>query len=218
MKDYYEILGVDKSATFKEIKAAHRKLVKKHHPDKNGGEHSEEFINIQQAYTVLSDDKERALYDEYGFSHGDSDITKIQVLVADMLCRFISKNIPPTQIVFEMERELETGVGNLTEERLAQEDAIDKFRAQKDSLKATDGLKLDIIGNTLMELIRQTQGEINLIKHEIEIRDKLLDMISNYEKTGELPEVMGNFGGLSGQGEQRPFGGSLRKSPNPWNL
>lgn len=206
MKDYYEILGVERKATFEEIKKAHRKLVKKHHPDKNNGDHSQEFIDIQQAYNVLSDEKEKALYDEYGFTQQDSDITKIQTLVADMLCRFISQNIPPTQIIFEMERELETGVGKLTEQRVVQEENIDRFRAQKDSLRATESLKLDIIGNTLLELIRETQADINLIKHEIEIRDKLLDMISNYEKTGELPQVVSNFGGLRGQATQGPFG------------
>ena len=205
MKDYYEILGVDSNATAEEIKSAHRKLVKKHHPDKNGGEHSEEFIDIQRAYDVLSDEKERAFYDEYGFPQDDNDIKKIQALVADMLCRFIQKNIPPTQIIHEMERELEAGVANFTEELHAQEAIVDKFRAQKDSLRATEELKLDIIGNTILELIRQAQADITLITHGIEIRTKLLDMISNYEKTGELPDMVSNFGGLRTQ-QERGFG------------
>ncbi len=61
---YYELLGVDKSATPHEIKKAHRKLALKHHPDKGGD--SEKFKEINQAYEVLRDEEKRAIYDKYG--------------------------------------------------------------------------------------------------------------------------------------------------------
>jgi len=63
--NYYEILGVTKSASKDEIKKAFRKLAHKHHPDKNGGVDSK-FKEINEAYSVLSDDKKRAEYDAYG--------------------------------------------------------------------------------------------------------------------------------------------------------
>ncbi|XP_042378512.1 chaperone protein DnaJ-like isoform X2 [Zingiber officinale] len=65
--DYYSTLGVPKSAGIKEIKAAYRRLARQYHPDvnKQAGA-TEKFKEISTAYEVLSDDKKRALYDQYG--------------------------------------------------------------------------------------------------------------------------------------------------------
>ncbi|KAF5741745.1 chaperone protein dnaJ 1 mitochondrial isoform X1 [Tripterygium wilfordii] len=65
--DYYATLGVTKSASSKEIKAAYRKLARQYHPDVNKEPGAtEKFKEISAAYEVLSDDKKRALYDQYG--------------------------------------------------------------------------------------------------------------------------------------------------------
>jgi len=69
-RDYYEILGVDRKATTDEIKRAYRKLAMQHHPDRvaDGEKRAaeEKFKEISEAYAVLSDDKKRGLYDQYG--------------------------------------------------------------------------------------------------------------------------------------------------------
>ena len=66
-KDYYETLGVSKNATDAEIKSAYRKLAKKYHPDINKEEGaSEKFKGIGEAYSVLSDESKRKMYDQYG--------------------------------------------------------------------------------------------------------------------------------------------------------
>ena len=62
--DYYKTLGVPRTATADEIKKAYRKLARKHHPDAGGDEGK--FKEINEAYEVLSDDKKRKLYDQYG--------------------------------------------------------------------------------------------------------------------------------------------------------
>ncbi len=66
--DYYEILEVDRNASFEEIKKAYRKLALKYHPDRNpdNKEAEEKFKLINEAYQVLSDEKKRTLYDRYG--------------------------------------------------------------------------------------------------------------------------------------------------------
>lgn len=64
-KDYYKTLGVDKGASQDEIKKAFRKLALEHHPDKTGGK-DEKFKEINEAYSVLSDDGKRRQYDTYG--------------------------------------------------------------------------------------------------------------------------------------------------------
>ncbi|MEK9182428.1 MAG: molecular chaperone DnaJ [Patescibacteria group bacterium] len=64
-KDYYEILGIGKSANQEEIKKAFRKLAHKYHPDKGGGD-AGKFKEASEAYSILSDEKKRAEYDAYG--------------------------------------------------------------------------------------------------------------------------------------------------------
>lgn len=72
-KDYYEILGVSKSASAAEIKKAYRKLALKFHPDKNKAADAEEkFKQINEAYEVLSDEKKRQTYDQFGPAAFDS--------------------------------------------------------------------------------------------------------------------------------------------------
>ncbi len=65
MKDYYIILGVQKSASEEEIKKAYRKLAHQYHPDKAGGD-EKKFKEINEAYQVLSDKNKRAQYDRFG--------------------------------------------------------------------------------------------------------------------------------------------------------
>ncbi|MFH1867202.1 MAG: molecular chaperone DnaJ [Patescibacteria group bacterium] len=64
-KDYYQILGVSKSATTDEIKKAFRKLAHEHHPDKHGGSEAK-FKEINEAYQVLSNPDKRKQYDQFG--------------------------------------------------------------------------------------------------------------------------------------------------------
>jgi molecular chaperone DnaJ len=65
MKNYYEILGVQKNADEQEIKTAFRKLAHKYHPDKKGGD-EKKFKEVSEAYAVLSDKDKRAQYDRFG--------------------------------------------------------------------------------------------------------------------------------------------------------
>jgi molecular chaperone DnaJ len=74
-KDYYQILGVNRNASEKEIKQAYRRLARKHHPDLNPGDKSAEarFKEMNAAYQVLSDPEKRKKYDQFGdqWEHAD---------------------------------------------------------------------------------------------------------------------------------------------------
>ena len=71
-KDYYDILGVPKTASQQDIRAAFRKLAAKHHPDRNPDDPNaeEKFKEINEAYTVLADEEKRKMYDRFGTADG----------------------------------------------------------------------------------------------------------------------------------------------------
>ncbi len=74
-RDYYEVLGVDKTSSEREIKKAYRRLAKKHHPDLNKDDPKvaeEKFKEISEAYEVLADEEKRRGYDQFGFSGVES--------------------------------------------------------------------------------------------------------------------------------------------------
>src|SRR5580700_2500353 len=74
-KDYYEVLGIKKSASADDIRKAFRKLARKYHPDVNPGDKSaeEKFKTISEANDVLSDPKKRKIYDQLGFYSDNID-------------------------------------------------------------------------------------------------------------------------------------------------
>src|SRR5205809_2386591 len=73
-RDYYDVLGVDRSAGEEEIKKAYRKLALKYHPDKNPGDKTaeEKFKELGEAYEALSDPQKRAAYNHYGHAAFDA--------------------------------------------------------------------------------------------------------------------------------------------------
>ena len=76
-RDYYEVLGVGKDATEKDIKLAYRRLARQLHPDvnKTDPKAKEKFIEVQEAYEVLSDPDKRSNYDRFGFGGVDIDMS-----------------------------------------------------------------------------------------------------------------------------------------------
>jgi len=97
-RDLYDILGVSRSATNDEIRKAYRKLAKKYHPDMNPGDRKAEdkFKEITAAHEVLSDDKKRKLYDEFG---PDALRTGFDEKTADQLRRWRQHGGRPGQEV-----------------------------------------------------------------------------------------------------------------------
>ena len=75
-RDYYEVLGVDRTASDAELKKAYRRLAMKYHPDRNSGDVSAEklFKEAKEAYEMLSDAQKRSAYDQFGHAGVDSSV------------------------------------------------------------------------------------------------------------------------------------------------
>lgn len=71
-KNYYETLGIPKTASSDEIKKAYKKMAMKYHPDRNKGskDAEEKFKSVNEAYQVLSDEKKKKNYDQFGSAEG----------------------------------------------------------------------------------------------------------------------------------------------------
>ena len=80
--DYYEILGVNRDASDADIKSAFRKLAKQYHPDlhPNDKEAEKKFKDINEAYEVLSDEKKRAQYDQFGHAAFDPSAASLSLI------------------------------------------------------------------------------------------------------------------------------------------
>lgn len=85
-RDYYEILGVEKTADAQTIKKAYRKLAKKYHPDTNKGDAQaeEKFKEATEAYAILSDPEKRKEYDQYGHENPDGSYREYHFEEGDM--------------------------------------------------------------------------------------------------------------------------------------
>jgi molecular chaperone DnaJ len=86
-RDYYEVLGVDKSTPKDELKKSYRKLAMKYHPDRNPDDAnaSEKFKELSEAYEILSDDQKRQAYDQFGHDGVNPSFSNAQGAAMDLV-------------------------------------------------------------------------------------------------------------------------------------
>lgn len=155
LKDYYKLLGVEKTASEAEIKSAYRKLALKFHPDRNPGDHecAEKFKEISIAYAVLSDPNKRRQYDISGPSGALVDFETIDVEQMGGVGRvfgalFSKLGVPiPTQI--------STKVKALAED------------ISKGEAAAMQQVESILPGYTSMSKVRTTTYKVTAIKYSI---------------------------------------------------
>ena len=109
-RDYYEVLGVEKTATDNEIKMAYRKIAIKFHPDRNPGnkEAEEKFKEAAEAYDVLRDPQKRQQYDQLGSMglKAQADLVEVSVEVWTWMIYFLCSEIS-SEVIVEASVDLE---------------------------------------------------------------------------------------------------------------
>jgi curved DNA-binding protein CbpA len=211
MKDLYKILEVERNATSEQIKKAYYILATVYHPDKNNGKHSPEFIDINLAHTILSDEEKRKKYDDTGeYSEIEFDIhTMAMSNLASMFFGVIGDPAfnPDTHNVFLI---MENSISKELEKANDKINKIESFICKMNDVKRNiigDGLLFD---EMIESNIRDNSNEVSRIDEDIKVIKEALNILKEYKyRINEVPvqvNINNMFGGRFGLGTE-PTGG-----------
>lgn len=197
-KDPYKILKVNRSASLEEIKAAYRKLITKHHPDRNPGnaKAEEKFKEVQWAWDLLSDAARRDRFD----STGDSDDkpcadTEVLNTVSGILTEAIGHGALDGDVVEQMRNALKSG-------RQIMVNRDKELKAKRAKLEKLSGrFKVEGDGDNVLSMV--TKRHVDNIDKEIASNDRFLDLnqrcldfLKPYSCPGDLIRGVFAYGGM----------------------
>lgn len=197
-KDYYEVLGVSRDASKKEIKDAYRVLSKKHHPDVSTDEDktatSDMFAEIAEAYNVLSDPKKRQEYDLHGTVDFKTPEQKARDIMLTVLQHLTGRSDCNYKTIYHMFNEECDGSKAKCEEEL---EMLPKMAEQikETRKKRCTAEKHVLLKSLLSEQIRQIEHRIETLKEAIPLHDDAKAMFhkdyfkKSYDETEEESEV-----------------------------
>jgi curved DNA-binding protein CbpA len=187
----YKILEIDREATQTEIKTAYRTLSKKHHPDTGGDEDKFKILNL--AYRVLSDEKKRKLYDEQGIIMDDSPdhlknlITARMVDIAEKWLDNMIKGGSTPLSSFALSG-FDTAKKQIYSANIGLEASIDKLEGISERLTCSN--EDSIIHTVIQNRIETYKKGISQNKQEVDILNKLREIISSYEYEEKVQKVI----------------------------
>lgn len=185
----YKDLGIDKDATADEIKAAHKNLAKKHHPDAGGDE--EKFKRIQHAYDILGDPEKRKYYDttghelkaELGYERKFAELVQRVILPIFMQ----AKDYSTRDLIGELQDILKRADGEIVRNiRKYQLDGapLTNLRESRKRIKAKEEgqhLMLQIIDNNIKAQEQERAEKLAFWKAEQEFNNRAMEEVSQYE-------------------------------------
>lgn len=183
MKNLYDILKLNnKDASLEEIKKSYYKLAEIHHPDKNNGKESQEFIDITTAYTILKDRSKRDEYDQTG--KFDTQISTVRQLALQGLASlFLSMIKNPhwyfqrNDLFVQMQRELESNLGKMQSKDRAVSLSIERLELINDRISGKDAMFNDMLASDL-NLQKVTRANI---EKEKKVLKEAQEIIKDYK-------------------------------------
>ena len=178
MMNLYSILGISENATHSEIKKAFRELSKKHHPDVSGD--SEKMTDINFAYSILKDKEKRKLYDTTGCvtDLNIREVAKenIKELFTVMVDQVSEEDVEYTDFLRKIRDSIKSTKGKFTKEisQLQKKETIYK-KLQRNSKNCP------LFEKSIEIKLIQTQRDIEIKKHHMEIGEIMLDLMKDYK-------------------------------------
>jgi hypothetical protein len=182
MKDLYEILGVRRSASKKEIKKAYRRLAKKFHPDKNPS-NPKEFIEVSKAYKILSDDEKREQYDRDGVVPENFNIdSSAWGILCGHLIRIVSNpfiDLGRINIVSEIKNCCISEKRRVNKDLFEIDKCIERFEFAKGKLKVKQGN--DVFSMAITTELKKLNEMKKITERKLSYINRALDFLKNYE-------------------------------------
>ncbi|QRE00139.1 hypothetical protein [Burkholderia phage BCSR5] len=218
-EDLYEVLGLTKDATVKQIKAAYRKLSMKFHPDRNGSseESIKAFQKIQHAYAILSKREKRDFYDLVGGEYPTEDQLKqkAQSLWAKVLTEVMDQAAQRDQLVIAMYNPVSDARGMLQQNKRQMENQrkkmahmVERYQSMMKRMKHAKGeFKDTLSGQVIQETIDEHRKRYLLLGLDIELHELAAKLIDDYTCEVEMPkDVDAAFNVVFGGGNGFRFG------------
>lgn len=193
-KTLYKILGVKKSAKAAEIKAAHRALVQKHHPDKGGN--AESFLEIDRAYKVLRDKDRRKRYDETGKIDSKSvlsEMDEVRGVMVDLYTQILKSGqafneevsvIDALRIIVKENR------ANFKDKAESFAETVKEMKVLTKRITRPDDEGLNLFAVVTNEQINIMEAEIKKFNHSFHIGGLVLDELQNYKSFAEAVQTV----------------------------
>lgn len=189
--DHYEVLGVARDATAAQIKAAYRKLSKKHHADAGGSDEVMRVIN--EAYEVLSDPEKRRRYDEHGDAGFDLEKEAGQAL-RNLFGKLVKGDFQNVELAKQMRAFVAL---NMDESRKAAERARAELgrlkRLERRFRRKAGAAGVDPFTAVLEAEVVSVQNDIKQLGLIRKVQDRVLEMLQDYEDIGEDAALIYSF-------------------------
>ena len=208
MKDYYDILGVEKDASPEQIKKAYRSQANEHHPDKNDGQESETFTELVEAYKCLGNDANKNAYDNGAYTNKNESIeTKAQRLVIEAFIKGLGHvdedDVKYKNMVDFMKQQISGIIKTIAKEIKVQEGNKRKFIIARERISG----KTDMLFDVATVNINQITLLIAQGKDELEAFQAALILVDDYEYKVDVPNVPeGSFVGIFTQADHARHG------------
>ena len=214
--DLYALLGVPKSVSKKKLREAYYTLVKKYHPDKNNGVHSEEFAKISVAYSILSNTKKRKLYDKTGTVDTFNLHSLAMQILADLFYHIIGDphiNVKTDDIIAKMVENITERIQMTHENIKSYEKVKERLKEVKSRITGKDAFFAQMVDSNLEQATKQ----IMIFQKDLEVGKNALEILKEYKYS--IDERPGKFGlfsdrdikGIIKQDFEEKFGETLSR-------